>query len=82
MIIRVGYVYDTGTHAFLNNAEVVEDIDVQVYVNDAPSVGEGEPGSTIVSAIRLSDRRHFSWVLSEKATLRTVSDVAARFAKG
>ena len=80
MLVRVTYVFNTDQKMF-ETANADSETDVMVYINEAPSVEDGEDGSTIVNAIRIADRRHFTWMLSDRATVRSVAEVASRFAK-
>jgi len=74
MIVRCVFAYDTELNRF-ENADT--DADVLVYVN----ADLNDSGSSIVTAIRSEDRRHFNWILSDQTTLAGIADIAERHAR-
>ena len=74
MIVRCVFAYDTELNRF-ENADT--DADVLVYVN----ADLNDSGSSIVTAIRSEDRRHFNWILSDQTTLAGIADIAGRYAR-
>jgi hypothetical protein len=77
MVVKCTYLVDVDHDSFIAvNSDA--HADVLVYVNHDLTGS----GSSIVTAVRTKDRKHYNWVLSTNTTVLGLAEIADRFAKG